>query len=108
MEVGWILLVLGAASVGAAAGLYAGASLLRRAVRELQYGLADLEDRLVREVKKRAALARWDAGEEPAQPSALKEELKTGFLSPGEFARRKSERRMRRGAEAGQAAGENS
>jgi len=101
VEVGWILLVLGAACLGAAAGLYAGATLLRRTVRELQYGLADLEDRLVREVKKRAAAARWEAGDEPVDPAALKDELKTGFLSPADFARRKSARRMSRGTEAG-------
>jgi len=101
VEIGWILLVLGAACLGAAAGLYAGATLLRRAVRELQYGLADLEDRLVREVKKRAAMARWEAGDEPADPAALKDELKGGFLDPAEFARRKSARRMSRGTEAG-------
>lgn len=76
-----------------------GTALLRRTVRELQYGLADLEDRLVREVKKRAAMARWEAGEEPTDPVALKEELRTGFLSPAEFARRKSQRRMSRGTQ---------
>ncbi len=101
MEIGWILIVLGAAMVGAGAGVYATTTLQRRAVRELQYGLADLEDRLVREVKKRAAAARWEQGEEPADLEAAKQELKTGFLSPVEFARRKSARRMNRGAETG-------
>ena len=88
--------------VGAAA-LYLGTSLLRREVRELQYGLADLEDRLVREVKKRAAAARW---EEPPGPETVKEELQRGFLHPAEFARRKSERRMSRGTEDRQIPGE--
>jgi len=97
----WILLGPVAALLGAAVGLWASTGLLRRGLREVQYGLADLEDRLTREVKKRAALARWDAGEAPADPETLKDELKTGFLSPTEFARRKSARRMSRGTEAG-------
>lgn len=101
MEVIWILLAAGAGLAAGCTGLYVGTTLLRRTVRELQYGLADLEDRLVREVKKRAALARWDAGDAPDDPETLKDELKTGFLSPAEFARRKSARRMNRGTEAG-------
>lgn len=100
MDVIWILLAAGVGLLAGTAGLYVGTALLRRSVRELQYGLADLEDRLVREVKKRAAAARWEAGEEPADPAALKEEVRTGFLSPAEFARRKRERRIR-GPEAG-------
>lgn len=107
MDVIWILLAGAAGLMGAAAGLYAGSWFLRRTVRELQYGLADLEDRLVREVKKRAAAARWEGEPDPAE---LKEELKAaagGFLSPAEFARRKSARRLR-GTEARQDLGEGS
>lgn len=101
MDLVWILLAAAGGLAAGCAGLYVGTTLLRRTVRELQYGLADLEDRLVREVKKRAAAARWEQGEEPADPEALKQELRTGFLSPVEFARRKSARRMSRGTEAG-------
>ncbi len=101
MELIWILLAASAGLAAGCAGLYVGSTLLRRTIRELQYGLADLEDRLVREVKKRAAAARWEQGEEPADLEAAKKELKTGFLSPAEFARRKSARRMNRGTEAG-------
>lgn len=101
MDVIWILLALVASLLSGGAGIYGASWLLRRQVRELQYGLADLEDRLVREVKKRAAAARWEAGDEPPDLEAAKTELKTGFLSPAEFARRKSARRMTRGTEAG-------
>lgn len=101
MDVIWILLALLACMLSGGAGIYGSSWLLRRQVRELQYGLADLEDRLVREVKKRAAAARWEQGEEPIGPDALKEELKGGLLSPAEFARRKSARRVSRGTETG-------
>lgn len=101
----WILLVPAAALLGVSVGLYAGTALLRRTVRELTYALAELEDRFIRHVKRGAALERWDAG--PDQETA-KEEVKAGFLHPAEFARRKSERRMRRGAETGQGTQENS
>jgi len=97
MEWFWILLAPAAGLAGAAVGLYASTGLLRRAVRELQYGLADLEDRLTREVKKRAAAARWEAD---VEPETAKDELRSGFLHPGDFARQKSARRMNRGTQA--------
>jgi len=92
MEWVWILLVPLAGLMGVSVGLYAGTSLLRRSVRELQYGLADLEDRLVREVKKRAAAARWEA--EGDDTDKLKAELEThaktgAFLSPADFVKKK-------------------
>ena len=85
----WLLILAPGASF--LVGLYLGSWYLRREVRELQYGLADLEDRLLREVKRRAATMRWDAEGEPAK---LKDELEshlkgTGFLTPGEFVRKK-------------------
>ncbi len=104
MEWWWILLAPAAGLAGAAVGLYASTGLLRRAVRELQYSLADLEDRLTREVKKRAAAARW---EEPPDQEIVREELRTGFLHPAEFARRKSARRMSHGTQAGTPGQEN-
>ncbi len=72
-------------------GLYLGSWYLRRAVRELQYGLADLEDRLIREVKRRAVATRWEV--EAADKEKLSEELKAevgkSFLKPAEFIARK-------------------
>lgn len=94
----WMIVALFAGLLGAAGGVYLSTFVLRRAVREVQYGLADLEDRLVREVKKRAAAARW---EEPPAEETITEGVKAGFLSPAAFARRKSERRLSRGSQAG-------
>jgi len=103
VEIVWILVGAAVSFLVGFAGSYVQALLLRRDVRELQYGLADLEDRLIREVKKRASAVRWDA---PPEPEGVKEELRSGFLHPAEFARRKSMRRMARGPEAGQVAEE--
>jgi len=91
----WTLLAVFCSLATISLGLYTGTALLRRRLREVEYGLADLEDRLIREVKKRAALARWETEPEPA---ALKEELKANvasLLSPAEFVRRKWQGRGR-------------
>lgn len=84
-------------------GLYLGTRHLRRELSELRYAVADLESRLITEVKRRAAAARWEA-----EPSAveLTQELEgsikgRGFLSPTEFLARKRARRGSRGVQAG-------
>lgn len=80
-------------------GLYLGSWYLRRNVRELTYAVADLEDRLIREVKKRAASSRWE-GE-----ADLTKELTNSYqaqapdpkLDRQEFIRRKWGGRMKGG-----------
>lgn len=62
----WIV-VLSSVGIGVAAG-YLGGSInawgTRRAIRELQLDVASLHSDLVREAKKRGALARWDRDSE--------------------------------------------
>lgn len=88
-------LLVGLSGLGFLIGLYLGSWYLRRAVRELQYGLAALEDRLIREVKRRAVRDRWDREEnqdvmDPAAAVAeMKARLGPGFLSPVEFVKKK-------------------
>jgi len=62
-------LLLVALPVAAALGtLYLGSAYVRRELGQLRYDLAIVEDRLLREVKRRAAEARWN--EEGAGPPA--------------------------------------
>lgn len=87
-------LLVGLSGASFLIGLYLGSWYLRRAVRELQYGLAALEDRLVREVKRRAVRDRWDReGDQDLEPAAAVEEMKRtlppGFLSPVDFVKKK-------------------
>lgn len=90
MELTSLVLLVVLPAAGAILGLALGRWLYLRALRELQYGLADLEDRLIREVKKRAAQDRWDkTGPDPAEVRALEGELAKGLLPPDEFIRRK-------------------
>lgn len=86
------LLVLLALCAGVG-GLYIGTRHLRRELSELRYAVADLEGRLLTEVKRRAAAARWDV--EPST-GELKDELESkvkGFMTPLQFAARKRARR---------------
>ena len=90
MDILSLLALLFVPAAGAIGGVALGWWFYRSAVRELQYGLAVAEDRLLREVKRRVAQDRWDKGQpEPAELRALEGELTKGLLPPDEFIRRK-------------------
>lgn len=72
-----VVAVAGASGVGGASLWYWG---VRRALRHLEHEVADLDGRLIREVKRRAAEARWSADDELA---GKLDQLRTAYAGQG-------------------------
>lgn len=75
MDIAYFLLLALAPLVGAALGVVLGRLAVLREIRDLQYGLAQCEARLISEVKRRAADTRWRQ-DEPADVEAQVKELR--------------------------------